>query len=996
MDDAAVAPKAPAAPSADDFCVVGIGASAGGLKGLLEFFSHMPADSGLAFVVILHLSPQHESNLDKVLQTVTAMPVTAVTEAVPVQPNHVYVISPAKQLSMVDGTLRVAPDTARRERHVAIDLFFRTLAETRRTRAIGIVLSGSGTDGTLGLRSVKEAGGLTLAQAPGEAEYDSMPRSAIGTGMVDFVLPVAEMPAKLISLARNARLINIPLNDEPPAPDAAKVAEAALRDVLTMLRLRTGHDFAQYKRATVLRRIERRLQVNQLSDLVTYRDYLRDTPEETQPLLKDMLISVTNFFRDRGSFEALERIAIPALFEGRASGDQIRVWVAGCATGEEAYSIAMLLAEYADTLPSPPSLQVFATDIDEDAIAVARAGLYADAIVADVPPARLRRFFSKEPGGYRVDKSVRETVLFAAHNLIRDPPFSRIDLVACRNVLIYLNREIQGAVLELIHFSLRQGGYVLLGTSESIDEVQDMFVTTDKPNRLYRSQLRARARPLASILPTPPRLAPPPAAAAGTPGRSDPYGEIHQSLLESYAPPSVVVDDRSEIVHLSDSAGQFLQFTAGAPSLSVVNALLPALRMEVRAALNQAFQTMTRVRTRRVEITRPTGISYVDVTVQPVRDAPTSRTFALVIFDETDLAEGPTASGVAKTADKKASAALQGELANTREQLRATIEQYETQNEELKASNEELQAINEELRAATEELETSKEELQSINEELTTVNQELKSKIDEMTSINNDLQNFIASTEISVLFVDRNLRLMRFTPQAREFFNVITSDVGRPLLDITHRLDYAELQDDVTGVLASLRPVERQLRSDTGKVVLLRMLPYRTTDDKIEGTVLTLVDVTARTENEERLRRNEKRYRSIINSIHDYAIVTTNLEGLIDDWSVGGAPVVRLQRLGNPRAADRRAVRARGSGARHAAARAGNGRRQRPRRGRALAPAQGRHARLLQRRDVAAGRRRRLRLREDRARPDRARARRGRARAAAAGGPGRPARAREL
>jgi len=882
-------PETAAAAAHVDFPVVGIGASAGGLKGLLQFFERMPPESGMAFVIILHLSPKHESNLDKLLQAVTAMPVMQVNESIEIERNHVYVISPAKHLSMVDGMLQVSAPPSQRDRHTAIDLFFRTLGETKKARAMCIVLSGTGSDGTVGLKSIKEEGGITLAQMPDEAEYDGMPRNAISTGMVDFVLSVEDMPQKLMNLSENAQLIKLPHADDlqpPVEPDTSRRADVALRDVLSLLRARTGHDFAQYKRATVLRRIERRLQVNQLRDLPTYRDFLRDNPAETRPLLKDMLISVTNFFRDREAFEVLERIAIPAVFEGKSTGDQVRVWVAGCATGEEAYSIAMLLAEYANELAAPPGLQVFATDIDEDAIAFGRAGIYPEAIVTDVPPVRLRRFFTKEPGGYRVQKHIREMVMFAPHNLIKDPPFSRVDLVSCRNLLIYLNREIQGGVLDLIHFALRPDGFMMLGTSESIDETHDTFVVVDKPNRLYRAQMRSRTKPLAAMLPAVVTHAVPSTAASPV-RRHDAYGEIHQSLLESYAPPSVVVDDHHAIVHLSESAGQFLRFTAGEPTLGLVNAVHPALRLDVRAALHQAFQTMKRVEAKHVELKRPTGTSYVDITIQPVRDVPTSRTFALVIFDELYAADGGDAPADQETAAGRRSAEAENELTNTREQLRSTIEQYETQNEELKASNEELQAINEELRAATEELETSKEELQSINEELTTVNQELKAKIDEMTSINNDLQNFIASTEISVLFIDRELKLMRFTPPARELFNVIAADVGRPLLDITHRLDYSDLAADVAKVFETLRIVERHLTASNGRSYLMRILPYRTTEDRIQGAVLTFVDITARTESEEHLRRSEQRYRAIIDSIRDYAIVTTDLEGRIEGWNEG-------------------------------------------------------------------------------------------------------------
>jgi two-component system, chemotaxis family, CheB/CheR fusion protein len=887
--------QAPApAPAHLEVPVIGIGASAGGIKALLQFFENMPRATGMAFVVILHLSPKHESSLDKVLRGVTKMPVSQVTEAVSIERDHVYVISPASDLAMLDGTLQVRATSRRNGRHTAIDLFFRTLAQAKKTRAICIVLSGTGSDGTVGTRSIREEGGIAIAQEPEEAEYAEMPRNAIAAGAVDFVLPVLEMPQKLLNLMETARLIVLPHADELPAElDSARRADTALRDVLALLRTRTGHDFAQYKRATVLRRVERRMQVNQVVDLPAYRDFLRDNMAETPALLRDMLISVTNFFRDREAFEALERIVIPALFEGKSGDDQIRVWVPGCATGEEAYSIAMLLAERAQEVESPPGLQIFATDIDEDALAVGRAGLYPEAIITDVPPARLRRFFVKETGAYSVQKFIREMVTFAPHNVIRDAPFSRLDLVCCRNLLIYLNREVQGRALDIFHFALRRDGYLFLGTSESIDEARDSFAVVDKSHRLFRTQLRARARPMSPLLLSSlsaPRT-PLPARVSGD-EHGDSFGELHHSLLESYGPPSAVFDDQYRIVHLSENAGQFLQFTAGEPSMHLLHAVHPDLRLDLRMALYQAMQTMHRVEVGRVALHRPGGTSHVHLTVHPVRDVPTSRTFSLVLFDERQPSlEAPTVDSAAEPTVKAGSSALERELSSMREQLRATVEQYETQNEELKASNEELQAINEELRSATEELETSKEELQSINEELATVNQELKSKVDETATVNNDLQNFIASTNISVLFVNRQLKLVRFTPPARELFNVIPSDIGRPLLDITNRLEYSDLERDVGNVFETLRTVEREVRGVAGHWYLMRILPYRTSEDHIEGAVLTFVDISSRKETEERLRRSQQRYRATLESIRDYAILTVDLSGRIDGWNEGAAEI---------------------------------------------------------------------------------------------------------
>ncbi|MDB5801067.1 MAG: cheBR [Rhodocyclales bacterium] len=556
-----------------EFPVVGLGASAGGLQAVSDFLQHTPADTGMAFVVVLHLSPKHDSKSDEILQRVTRMPVLQVTEPVKIEANRVYVIAPNKHLSMDDGTLTLSPLERPRERHVAIDLFFRTLAHVHRERAICIILSGTGSDGAVGLTRVKERGGVALAQSPDEAEYDGMPASAIATGLIDFILPVADMPHKLIELWRNARSIELPgpvdpdlRVDTPSSTARSAAAEEALREIMVLLRSRTGHDFRHYKRATVLRRIERRLQVNALPDLPTYRSFLQANVDETPLLLKDMLISVTNFFRDREAFEALEREVIPAIFAKREPGEQVRAWIAGCATGEEAYSITMLLREEQTRHPEPPDIQVFATDIDTSAIAIGRSAAYPESIVTDVPPARLREFFSKEQSRYRIRKGLREKVLFAAHNILRDPPFSKLDLICCRNLMIYLDRSVQAEVLDMLYFALRPGGYLFLGTSESADAAGQQFSIVDKKNRIYRANPVSRSR----YVPTLPLgalgVANAPMLASAPENRYVPYAELHQKLLEHYAPPSVLVAPDYDIVHVTDRAGDFLRYAAGVPS----------------------------------------------------------------------------------------------------------------------------------------------------------------------------------------------------------------------------------------------------------------------------------------------------------------------------------------------------------------------------------------------------------------------------------------------
>lgn len=872
------------------FPVVGIGSSAGGLKELIGFFAHAGDDSGMAYVVVSHLSPDHESRLPELLQKEAAMPVVHVTTEVPIKRDTIYVISPKSDLAMEDGHLRPTPWNAR-GREMTIDRFFETLAKVHGPRAFAVVLSGTGSDGTNGAKAVKEAGGVVLAQEPSEAEYDSMPRNAIGSGAVDFVDSVGAMPGRIAALWRNRQKISVPqLEDRPTPEDMVARAEDALRDILAIVRARTGQDFTQYKRATLLRRIERRLQVNQLRDLPTYRDFVRENPAESRTLLKDLLISVTVFFRDPAAFEALEKHVMPALFAGRQHGGKIRAWVAGCATGEEAYSVAMLLAEHAQRLSAPVEINVFATDIDDDALQVARTALYPESVTDQVSPERLRRFFTREQGGYRVQKSLREMVMFATHNVIQDPPFSRLDLITCRNVLIYLNRHMQEKVLDLLHFSLRSEGFLFLGMSETVDDGNDGFVVVDKTHRIYQQQPRARVGMLINTLPTlaPVRL---PADAGAVGGRRlVSYGELHQSLLEHYGPPSVVVDERYEIVHLSEHAGRFLQLGGGEPSVNLLRVVPESLRYELRAALDQAVQSMRTVERREVPMQRGPQVVHLTLKVHPVREKASARTFALVLFDE--MPEGAReARGEAAGSGGGVNERLEARLIDTQTQLRAAVEQYEIQNEELKASNEELQATNEELRAASEELETGKEELQSINEELTTVNQQLKNKVDEATRISDDLQNFITSTDIAVLFVDRDLRLMRYTPFAREIFNVIPGDIGRPLLDITHKLQNATLEADVASLFETLHVVERELRSTTGRWYILRILPYRTTEDRIGGAVLTFIDITQRKAAEEEVQHHRTWLQLVVDSVVDYAIMTLDAEGRIKSWNPGAEKV---------------------------------------------------------------------------------------------------------
>lgn len=819
--------------------MVGLGGSAGSLTALQAFFKECPAETGLVFVVVIHLSPDFESTLHNVIGHWTTMRVVQAEDGEKVRPNHVYVIPSGKHLVTVDGHLKLTPLEVERGKRVAVDLFFRSLADTHGPHGAAIVLSGADGDGALGIKRIKERGGLTIAQDPDESEYPGMPRAAIDTGMVDWVLQVSEMPQRLLKYICQEKALILPPEEGPqpaqPARPSRDQAETALREVLVYLRTRTGRDFSYYKRATILRRIARRMQVNGVDDLPAYLSYLRTHPGESGALLQDLLISVTNFFRDREAFESLEKL-IPQLFEGKTQSDSVRVWVPACATGEEAYSIAMLLLEHSRKLDVAPSLQVFACDLDEEAIAKARAGLYPETMVADVSEDRVRKFFLKDHHGYRVRRELREMVLFAAHDLLKDAPFSRMDLISCRNLLIYLNRDAQKRVFDTFHFALRPGGLMLLGSSESVEDGTSLFRVVDKKHRIYAHQASAR---LGLPVPSGPSSLlraieaqeraghapvvhgrrfvqdssiPFPAMSAPALDRST-LAEFHFKLLERLSPPSVIINAEHDIVHLSENAGRFLKFVGGEPTSNLLRVVDPMVRMELRSALFRATESNTTVTVLDLPLQLDGQPRLLDVRVSPASEIAPG--FLLVVFEvrEITLTTGPESPAAAPVTEPIVRQ-LERELEQVKSQLRDTVEQYEASTEEMKASNEELQAMNEELRSATEELETSREELQSINEELTTVNSEMKGKVDELAHTNSDLQNLMASTSIATVFLDRDLGITRYTPSAVELFHLIPTDLGRPLAHLKYKLDYPELIPDAERVLKTLVPIEREVRDD--------------------------------------------------------------------------------------------------------------------------------------------------------------------------------------
>jgi PAS domain S-box-containing protein len=882
--------------------LVGIGASAGGIEALTTFFDNMPADSGLAFVVILHLSPQHESQLAEVLQPRTKMQVRQVVDREKVEANRVYVIPPDQNLAMSNGHIHLTARDKASAQQVPVDFFFRTLASSYQERAIAVVLSGAGTDGSIGVRLIKEAGGVSFAQDPTDAEHNGMPRSAIETGAIDFILPVARMPEKLVALKENAQRIQL------PAPDARDETpdETALLEVLALLRARTKHDFSNYKRATLLRRLERRLQVTECVDIPCYLAFVREHPAELQGLLRDLLISVTNFFRDPLAFDVLAREIVPRLFTHKGPSDQVRVWVTACATGEEAYSLAILLSECAARLDRPPRIQIFATDINDEAIAIARAGIYPEAIAADVSPERLRQFFVPEGQYFRIKRELREMVLFTPHNILRDPPFSKLDLITCRNLLIYVNRQMQDRVLQIFHFSLRPDSFLMLGSAETADSVPALFAPIDKKQRIY-GRVSTSGPQLPPSLPLAgqweakiPVLR---AEHVETHSGSFTYNELHFSALEAFAPPSVLVNSDHEIVHLSDGAARYLRLGGGEPSRNLFKVAHPDLRIELRALLRTAPPGDAEPRTHGVMVNIDGESRLVNLHVRPVEGVRGSPGYFLVVFEEAREPQPAAAIMPVSPTDSAAQREMQtvvqhfeDELQRSHDHLRSTVEEAETSTEELKASNEELQAVNEELRSAGEELETGKEEMQSVNEELVTVNNELKEKVDELSRSNSDLQNLMASTEIGTLFLDRALCITRYTPGAVALFRLRTSDLGRPLTDLNHRLNYPELTADAEQVLEKLIPIKREV-SDGEHWFLAQLLPYRTAEDRIAGVVLSFVDITetreavrAQAELAEKLARQTRIFDTALSSIADF-VYTFDREGR---FTFANQPLCRL------------------------------------------------------------------------------------------------------
>lgn len=860
--------ETPVVDAEHNFSIAGLGASAGGLEAFELFFRQMSPASGMAFVLVSHLDPNHASILTEILQRSTPMTVVEVQDQMKVEPNCVYVIPPNRDMAIFHGVLQLSEPLQPRGQRMPIDAFLRSLAEDQGEHAIGIVLSGTGTDGTLGLRAILGAGGVTLVQDPATAKYDGMPESAIKAGYASHILPAEKMPEVLSSGLRA-------MHQPPPEPP---VVTGGINRILMQLRTATGHDFSQYKKTTIGRRIERRMFMHDITSLEVYSRYLREHPSEIGRLFKELLINVTNFFRDPEAFDALKVEVLPQLFADKPEDYVFRVWVAGCATGEEAYSIAILLSEYMKETRLERKVLLFATDLDDDAITAARAGFYPPNIAQDVHPERLHHYFVKEDAGYRVKKTIREMVVFAVQNVIKDPPFTRLDFLSCRNLMIYLEPEVQSRLIPAFHYALKPGGVLFLSPSESIGNFTDLFAPINRKFKFYRASgtpAPAGAVTAGGMVWT---------RSANTKGademvikpREINFAELtRRLLLQTYAPASVVTDEKGGILYVHGDTGRYLRPAPGQATLNVVEMAREGLQLHLRNAFQAAVAQNTPSLNHEVSVKSNGDLHNVSFSVRPMPSPDNRQKLLLISFQDVvhPVAEKSRRGKARGHAELVRVEELERELAYTRENLQATIEEQQASNEELKSSNEELQSTNEELQSTNEELETSKEELQSVNEELIIVNGELQGKIEQLAVMQNDMKNLLDNINIGTLFLDAHLRIKRITRDTVKIYRLAASDVGRPLSDIKSIIIGSDLMSDAQIVLDTLVPFEREVHTTGGACYLARIQPYRTLDNMIDGVVLTFTDISGRVQAEQEVIEARELAEGIVNTVREPLIV---------------------------------------------------------------------------------------------------------------------------
>lgn len=857
------------------FPVIGIGASAGGLEALELFFRNVPQGSGLAFVVVQHMDPTKKGALAELLQRATDMPVREVEDGVRIAPEHVYVIAPNTDISILQGALHLFAPTQARGLRLPIDFFLRSLADDRGPSAIGVILSGMGSDGMLGLGTIKEKGGGTFVQEPGTAKFDGMPRSAIDAGLADIVAPVEELPGRILAYLKHA---------QPATPSDAvrKVKDqSGLEKVLILLRSQTGHDFSLYKKSTIYRRIERRMGLHQIDEIPVYVRYLQENRQEIELLFKELLIGVTSFFRDPSAWEYLKDTVIPALLASQPEGGTLRAWVPGCSTGEEAYSLAMIFKEAQDACRPQHShaLLIFATDLDRDAIDKARAAVYPENIAVDVSPERLQRFFIQVEHGFKVGPEIRETVVFAPHNVTMNPPFTKLDILICRNLLIYLDHSLQQKLLPLFHYSLNPGGTLFLGSAETVGTFTDLFSPIDAKLRIYR---RLDVATHATPVEFPSAFGGTPAPVAEPSRTSTPAPNIQalteQMLLQYYAPAAVLTTNKGDIVYISGRTGKYLEPAAGKANWNIFAMSRDGLHFKINDVFFKAVRERKKATIKNVHLGRNGDENFVDVEIHPFDKSSELKDMVLVVFIDIYNAKETAvqASSGPESKDITQLDALERDLLQARNEATRIRLEMQTSQEELRLSNEELQSANEELQSTNEELTTSKEEIQSMNEELQTVNHELKAKFDDLSRANSDMKNLLNSTDIATLFLDDNLNVRRFTTQVTSIFKLIPGDVGRSITDITTVLDYPGMVDDAREVLRSLVFRETALPARDGRWFLTRIMPYRTLDNRIDGLVITLSDISASKRLEEQLREKEHEALSVFASMpHAFVLLTS-------------------------------------------------------------------------------------------------------------------------
>ena len=852
------------------FPIVCIGASAGGLEAFEQFLSNVPKDSGMAYIVIQHLDPTQKGMLPELLQRISSMEVLQVEDRMTVKPNRVYVIPSNKTMSILNGILYLFEPLESRGLRLPIDYFLFSLADDQHENAIGVILSGMGSDGSTGIRAIKEKNGLVLVQDPTEAKYDSMPRNAIDAVLTDIVAPASELPLKLLDFLKyTPELISemeIELKDQ-----------SALDKIIILLRTQTGNDFSLYKKNTVYRRIERRMGVHKIDKIAAYVTFLQTNPKEVDILFKELLIGVTNFFRDAAVWEKLEEVVMPQLIINQQEGALLRAWVPGCSTGEEAYSLAIVFKEAIEKINPHGgiSLQIFATDLDNEAIETARKGLFSVDIKENVSPKRLQRFFSTTDNGYRINNESREMVVFAKHNIILHPPFTKLDILTCRNLLIYMDSELQKKILGLFYYSLNREGFLVLGSAETLGSQSHFFTPIESKLKIYQRTITNQtpelfdfpssfSRTKQAYIEHQPPVKPP----------TNIQTLADQLLLQYFSPPGVLVNNLGDIIYISGRTGKYLEPAVGKANMNIFAMLRDGLRNDFPAAFRQAILKKEIVQLRNIKVGTNGGTQYLDVTIQCIEKPEALAGMVMIIFKDIAKVEG--LNELEKKGDKISNTArqleLEKELQHAREEMQTTLEEMQTSQEELKSTNEELQSTNEELQSTNEELTTSKEEMQSLNEELQTVNAELLSKVDDFTRVNNDMKNLLNSTDIATLFLDKDLNIRRYTNQATKIFKLIKSDIGRPFTDQVSDLDYPELATDALEVLRTLTFIQKQITTSDGRWFSTRIMPYRTFDDRIDGLVITFFNISDHKKLEVELNEKRQMHNLLLNLSSDIII----------------------------------------------------------------------------------------------------------------------------